>query len=635
MFFLYLLALLASALHGATPTELISSGFIVEKTEHRAPRAVKIHSTHWSTVDCNVIRVMNSMNIEEIFTKYDDNLGLLRSVWKNQDNYYLSYLKQDGINQYGTWIMGEQPNVDNGIAYWKPDRPTLTPICRDDGEWFWTVEGMWTHKEDTVVECIDTPLMSYFSIATILNDGMRSTMDTVLISSYDQPIIVDNEHYTSMTVPEGKEYIYFDSHVKLWKNIDSVSSHVPMGKPKLLKVTRKSTTFQCNAVMINDEFLYDYYRLMLRCLESDEEYLIHYNGEGVWADDFDVELLPIPTQAAEKNINGALVQGFVNTVPGDFVWLWYDTVSTFMNKTEDLLLKCIGSNGDIRVFQYYLTDRKDAMMRTPLSQETDLLVVEMDKARQSVSMQFVGALSFSTTEMTAAFYIGHDIIGWLTKYLEDHENVFGGLPSCFLYHAAIAMPKSLVYAAELLCLILGAKPVVMVQYTTESDHQYKLPLVRELSSTIVAAVELSKESSQLSYRIHKYKNEETIIFYRYKYEYLVDLLLPLNEAQALHIAPYADPEDSSKHQKQYEEQIYNSYWNGYLLGYPQHFVESYCLDFHNDRIDMDTKKKQVEKAKKDSIEHFDKNNNNMKPVSIKWGQDENVLPALRSLSLLV
>ena len=42
MFFLYLLALLASALHGATPTELISSGFIVEKTEHRAPRAVKI-----------------------------------------------------------------------------------------------------------------------------------------------------------------------------------------------------------------------------------------------------------------------------------------------------------------------------------------------------------------------------------------------------------------------------------------------------------------------------------------------------------------------------------------------------------------------------------------------------------------
>ena len=132
------------------------------------------------------------------------------------------------------------------------------------------------------------------------------------------------------------------------------------------------------------------------------------------------------------------------------------------------------------------------------------------------------------------------------------ENVFGGLPSCFLYHAAIAMPKSLVYAAELLCLILGAKPVVMVQYTTESDHQYKLPLVRELSSTIVAAVELSKESSQLSYRIHKYKNEETIIFYRYKYEYLVDLLLPLNEAQALHIAPYADLEDTSKHQKQYE-----------------------------------------------------------------------------------
>ena len=197
------------------------------------------------------------------------------------------------------------------------------------------------------------------------------------------------------------------------------------------------------------------------------------------------------------------------------------------------------------------------------------------------------------------------------------------------------MPKSLVYAAELLCLILGAKPVVMVQYTTSTDHQYKLPLVRELSSTIVAAVELMKESSQLSYRIHKYMQEETLILYRYKYEYLVDLLLPFNEAQALHIAPYADPDDTSKHQQQYGEQIYNSYWNGYLLGYPQHFVESYCMDFHNDHIDMDTKREQVERAKKDTVEHFDRSNNNMKQVRIKWGQDENLLPVLRSLSLLV
>ena len=84
-------------LPGTTPTELISSGFIIEETKHRAPRAVKIHSTHWSVVDCYVIRVMNSRNVKEVFTKYDDNLGL-RSIWKNEDNYYLSYLVQNGGN---------------------------------------------------------------------------------------------------------------------------------------------------------------------------------------------------------------------------------------------------------------------------------------------------------------------------------------------------------------------------------------------------------------------------------------------------------------------------------------------------------------------------------------------------------
>lgn len=31
----------------------------------------------------------------------------------------------------------------------------------------------------------------------------------------------------------------------------------------------------------------------------------------------------------------------------------------------------------------------------------------------------------------------------------------------------------------------------------------------------------------------------------------------------------------------WSRQIFFSWWNGYVLGYPQHFINSYCETFHN------------------------------------------------------
>ena len=71
---------------------------------------------------------------------------------------------------------------------------------------------------------------------------------------------------------------------------------------------------------------------------------------------------------------------------------------------------------------------------------------------------------------------------------------------------------------------------------------------------------------------------ETIIFYRTKQRPMLDLILPNNTAQALHIAPFpseAGAGDSTKMDKVQREQIYNSWWNGSLLGYPIRFINSY------------------------------------------------------------
>ena len=42
--------------------------------------------------------------------------------------------------------------------------------------------------------------------------------------------------------------------------------------------------------------------------------------------------------------------------------------------------------------------------------------------------------------------------------------------------------------------------------------------------------------------------------------------------------PYPDEKDP---RPDWQRQIYNAWWNGYILGYPERFVDSYCESFHN------------------------------------------------------
>ena len=50
------------------------------------------------------------------------------------------------------------------------------------------------------------------------------------------------------------------------------------------------------------------------------------------------------------------------------------------------------------------------------------------------------------------------------------------------------------------------------------------------------------------------------------------------KAQALHPLPYPDDKDPYP---DWQEQIYNAWWNGYIIGYPERFIDSYCETFHN------------------------------------------------------
>jgi hypothetical protein len=110
----------------------------------------------------------------------------------------------------------------------------------------------------------------------------------------------------------------------------------------------------------------------------------------------------------------------------------------------------------------------------------------------------------------------------------------------------------------------------------------------------------------ISYQINTYGTDQTLLFYRKSSQSLLHLLLPNQTAQALHIVPYpaeaagGSPEEMKQLLKQ---QIFNSWWNGYVLGYPEHMIDSYCHNFHSD-LSQNEKISETERAKKITMEYF-------------------------------
>jgi hypothetical protein len=129
------------------------------------------------------------------------------------------------------------------------------------------------------------------------------------------------------------------------------------------------------------------------------------------------------------------------------------------------------------------------------------------------------------------------------------------------------MPKALLFAAELLCVLVGAKPVAMVQYGGNSVQQTRTPLVTRMLARIVDSV-AAYPSLDLAVQETRHGVDESLLIYRQSRSSTAFGLLPRGKAQALHIVPYLS-EDEEENGGILRQQVYNSFWNGYLLGYPE------------------------------------------------------------------
>ena len=133
-------------------------------------------------------------------------------------------------------------------------------------------------------------------------------------------------------------------------------------------------------------------------------------------------------------------------------------------------------------------------------------------------------------------------------------------------------------------------------------------------------------STAIDVQINTYQvTSETAIFYRSSRKQLLDLIVPNGTAQALHIVPFPSEAGEDPHRMDVvlRAQIYNSYWNGYLLGYPVRFIESYLLTFHTS-LQQHAIVEEMRRAERDVSLYF-KEHKELQRVEIKYGLDVDLL----------
>ena len=208
--------------------------------------------------------------------------------------------------------------------------------------------------------------------------------------------------------------------------------------------------------------------------ETDDEFLIDFDSNGVRG----TELSVSPLTVEQRALYSKSVYEYISVVqPGEFLWLWLQSPhanpsafnyiahieSELAEKSDELLVKCVARNGSSILFQYYPTDRMQQMRQTILKADTDFFEVDLN----SETFSFSAKLKGRNVEVQTVFPIGKKVVKFLRRYIETKEGHPNGMSSCYMYHAAASMPQALLYATEILCVLLGYKPLTLVNKSSQ------------------------------------------------------------------------------------------------------------------------------------------------------------------------
>lgn len=505
------------------------------------------------------------------FTLVPDQLYHEHYAWTNGAE-TLSYVPVKG-RDYGNWLIGNEPGVDNGYVYLGTSMPSLTPInlegADSDHQWKWLIDMKWEDQPQMRAICKDTykPGNVYYEIEyfdQITRQAVKSafvpdlnpfilSLHRQLNPRFDQPEFQSKEANLLIPFPS-----YFEVSTRTWRLLDGITVVAEFGSPVMISRTKQQTGASEShiGVLVNEEHSGKFgWRLAFRNYafshlrgernatarskatqtlvlepsitqigykpfkstlaaagviptsgaatqaslspdafveyteEEEQEYTVEIDNDGC-LDDYRLEPLPSPVR---RNFQRSMQHAWETIRPGDYVWLWHTRVhrgpgnftsvgvsatgdvttgriplserSSYDNdwqtdEVSELLVRCKSRSNSTLIFQYFHTDRRDVMRQSFLDRDTDYFVVQLSPP--GAAAQPLATFRGRAVQVKTTIVLGADIVNYVRRFLLMKEGKTHGLSSCYMYHAAVSMPQALIYGAEILCVLIGSKPVTMV-----------------------------------------------------------------------------------------------------------------------------------------------------------------------------
>jgi hypothetical protein len=102
------------------------------------------------------------------------------------------------------------------------------------------------------------------------------------------------------------------------------------------------------------------------------------------------------------------------------------------------------------------------MERSLINMHTNLLSAHKSSEESSSAVTYL--MNNIQVEMLGVVNIGEDVVEWIHDHLKSHDGILNPeISSCFFYHGGMTIPDALVYAAEIVCVLIGAKPLTLVR----------------------------------------------------------------------------------------------------------------------------------------------------------------------------
>lgn len=211
------------------------------------------------------------------------------------------------------------------------------------------------------------------------------------------------------------------------------------------------------------------------------------------------------------------VNDIKQTQVGDYLWTWLrhsysrnitsallgataasgeeEPIAPTSDSIEEVFLLCVGKSDTHWLFRLYPFNRRDQMEQSILTRDTEVVQIAItpphasssqtcdNSNKHSLLTEFESLHDYNVSSLDRVsvhiesgadlvtkhyhlldvMFVGRNPMQLIKNYIYEKEGVLAeDVSSCYMYHAGVSIPASLIYATEVMCVLVGAKPVNLV-----------------------------------------------------------------------------------------------------------------------------------------------------------------------------